>query len=208
MLIKTYYEFMDYLIEKNLQEIVTIDVFTNCSVYNPLFLERLLKFKRVLFCMSIDGVGKTAEYQRHGTKWDIVEKNVLKYVMIPKEIYFNTAISPYVLLDIASLAKFLIRLYEMNNNIHARCYSVITPQALHFANMNNDLREMAVSQIDEAVQILTPSNFDIFTRELLNIKNQLQTTEPEDTKLFVQYTKTLDKIRNESFQSTFGYKLY
>ena len=208
MLIKSYYQFMDYLIEKNLNETMTLDLYTNCSVYNPLFIDRMLKFKRVLFCMSIDGVGKTAEYQRHGTKWDVVEQNILRYVTMPKEIIYNTAISPYVLLDVSSLAKFLMRLYELNNTIRTRCYAVFNPKSLHFENMNLDLRKIAIEQIDRAVEILTPSNFDIFTKELKGIKHQLLTTEPKNPKLFAQYTQALDKVRGESFENTFGYKLY
>jgi len=208
MLIKTYYQFMDYLIEKKLNDTIILDLYTNCSVYNPLFIDRILQFKRVMFCMSIDGVGRTAEYQRHGTKWDVVEQNILKFVSIPKDIIYNTAISPYVLLDVSSLAKFLMILYKLNNTIRTRCYAVITPQALHFENMNKELRERAVEQIDMAVKILTPSNFDILTKELKGIKHQLLTTEPKNPKLFAQYTQALDKVRGESFEDVFGYKLY
>ena len=208
MLIKTYYQFMDYIIEKGLNDKITLDLYTNCSVYNPLFIDRMMQFKRVLFCMSIDGVGKTAEYQRHGTKWDVVESNILKFVTMPKDIIYNTSISSYVLLDVSSLASFLMRLYELNNQIRTRCYAVIHPQPLHFENMNADLRKMAIKEIDKAVKILTPSNFDILTKELRGIKHQLETTEPVNPILFAQYTQVLDVVRDESFEEVFGYKLY
>lgn len=208
MLMKPYYQLMDYIIEKGMNDKITLDLFTNCSVYNSLFVDRILQFKRVLFCMSIDGIGKTAEYQRHGTKWPIVEKNVLRYTKMPMDIMYNTSISPYVLLDVSSLAKFLMMLYEHNGAINSRCYAVVSPKALHFENMNADLRKMAYEQIDKAVEILTPSNFDIFTKELLNIKHRLETTEPVNPTLFAQYTQVLDVVRDESFEEVFGYKLY
>jgi sulfatase maturation enzyme AslB (radical SAM superfamily) len=208
MLIKQYYQLMDYIIEKDLHENITLDLFTNCSVYNPLFIDKMLKFKKVILCMSIDGVGKTAEYQRHGTKWDVVEKNILRFVTMPKDIMFNTSISPYVLLDVSSLAKFLMRLYEINNNLGARCYSVFVPPVLHFENMNHDLRNIAYEEIDKAVEILSPDNFNIFKKELIGIKSRLQTTEPNNPRQFAQYTHLLDKVRDESFEEVFGYKLY
>lgn len=208
MLIKPYYELMDYLIQKNLNDKIILDLFTNCSVYNQLFVDRMLKFKNLLFTMSIDGVGKTAEYQRHGTKWNTVESNILTYIRMPKNIMFNTAISPYVLLDVSSLAKFLMTLHELNPNLGTRCYAVITPKALHFENMNYDLRKMACDQIDKAVEILTPSNFDILKKELLGMKRRLETTEPVNPTLFAQYTQVLDVVRDESFEEVFGYKLY
>ncbi len=208
MLMKPYYQLMDHILEKGLNEKITLDLFTNCSVYNPLFIDRMLQFKKVLFTMSIDGVGKTAEYQRHGTKWNVVENNMLQYATMPVDIIYNTSISPYVLLDVSSLAKFLIRLYEVNPNIRTRCYAVVSPQALHFENMNEDLRKMAYEQIDKAVEILTPSNFDILTKELLGMKRRLETTEPVNPTLFAQYTQVLDVVRDESFEEVFGYKLY
>jgi hypothetical protein len=168
----------------------------------------MLQFNKVQFTMSIDGVGKTAEYQRHGTKWDVVRNNVLRFVNMPIDVIYNTAISPYVLLDVAALAKFLMELYELNPNIRTRCYSVIAPEALHFENMNADLRKIAIEQIDKAVEILTPSNFDILTKELRGIKHRLETTKPVNPTLFAQYTQVLDVVRDESFEEVFGYKLY
>lgn len=208
MLIKPYYDLMDYIIKKDMHNDIILDLFTNCSVYNPLFVERMLQFKTVNFAMSIDGVGKTAEYQRHGTNWEVVESNILKYVTLPKRVMFNTAISPYVLLDISSLAKFLMRLCELNPDLKTRCYTVITPDVLHFENMNADLRKIAIEQINKACEILTPSNFDILTKELASIKRRLETSEVKDFKSFVQYTQILDKVRDESFEDVFGYKLY
>ena len=66
-MIKECYEILDFIIEQNLTDTVTLELYTNCSVYNLEFINRMLKFKKVNFVMSIDGTEKTAEYQRHGT---------------------------------------------------------------------------------------------------------------------------------------------
>ena len=107
-LIKGYYDYLDFLIENGFHERIAIELFTNTSVYNKLFVDRLMKFTQVEFTMSIDGVGKTAEYIRHGTDWDVVEKNALTFTSMPMPIMpiVNVAISLYVLLDVCSLAKF------------------------------------------------------------------------------------------------------
>lgn len=209
LLNKQYYEFLDLLIEKELTKNITIELFTNCSVYNPLFIERLNKFHKVRFIMSIDGVGKTAEYQRKGTVWKTVEQNIYKFVVMPKpfEICYNTAISPYVLLDVSSLAKFLMKLYEMNGEIGTRCYSTIKPDPLNFMNMDKETRKRSVEQIDKACEILTVDNFFILKKELLNIKRNLVEKEPVEPELFIKYTERMDRIRNEKFEDVFGYKL-
>jgi organic radical activating enzyme len=208
MLIKEYYDFLEYLINQGLNKQIALELFTNCSVYNPKFIDLILQFNKVDFVMSIDGVGKTAEYQRHGTKWEIVENNILKFNKLPKTIYFNTAISAYVLLDVSSLAKFLMKLYNDNNNIATKCYSVMHPRQLNFLTLNKELRKIAINQIDQAVNILTPDNFNIFTKELMGIKSQLERNPPENPEQFVIYTKHLDKLRNENFKDVFGYQLY
>jgi organic radical activating enzyme len=203
-LIKEYYSLMDFLIEQKINETIELQLYTNCSVYNTKFIDRLTQFTKVNFVMSIDGVEKTAEYQRHGTNWRVVKENVLKFNLLPFNICFNTAITSYVLLDVSSLAKFLMELYNANNNIQPRCYSVVPGNPLHHRYMSTELKNKAINEIDQAVGILTAGNFEIFVTELKNIKTQLQNTEPVDNYTFKNYTTDLDTKRNESFKDVFG----
>jgi sulfatase maturation enzyme AslB (radical SAM superfamily) len=209
LLIKQYYDFLDVFIERGLTENVRVDLFTNCSVYNPKFIERLEKFKKVRFVMSIDAVGKVAEYQRKGTVWSTVEKNVYRFVTMPEpfQLFFNTAISPYVLLDAAAHAKFLMKLQEMNPNIRTKCYATVNPEALHFRNIGGETRKRAIEQIDMALEILTVNNFDIIKKEYRDIRKHLVENDPVDPNLFVNYTRILDVVRQEKFEDVFGYKL-
>jgi organic radical activating enzyme len=206
-LIKEYYDFMDFLIANNISKKIELQLYTNCSVYNPKFINYLTQFDKVNFVMSIDGVGKTAEYQRHGTDWSIVKENILKFNSLPFNIFFNTAVTSYVLLDVSSLAKFLMELYNMNNGIQTKCYSVGINHPLHHRYMSADLKNEAIDQIDQAVEILTASNFKIFVTELQNIKKQLQDNDPEDDYTFKNFTNDLDSKRNESFKDVFGYDI-
>ena len=57
-----------------------IDVTTNASVkLSDKHLSMLSKFKKVNFCLSIDGIGKEFEYIRYPLKWDAVESNIAEY---------------------------------------------------------------------------------------------------------------------------------
>lgn len=206
-LIKEYYDFLDYLIEQDLASNIEVEIFTNCSVYNDKLISKLMKFKSVRFVVSIDGVGKTAEYIRHGCDWKTVRENALKFAKLPFNFYFNTAISQYTLLDVSNLAKFLIELYEVNNTIKTKCYSVIAPADLHFMNMPIHHRAKAFSEIDEAVRILTPSNFDIFNKEILGMKENISSRDPVDPDAYVRFTKKYDALRNENFEDVFGISL-
>jgi hypothetical protein len=206
-LIKEYYDFMDFLIANKISKKIELQLYTNCSVYNPKFINYLTQFDKVNFVMSIDGVGKTAEYQRHGTDWSVVKENILKFNSLPFNIFFNTAVTSYVLLDVSSLAKFLMELYSVNNTIQTKCYSVLDTHPTHHRYMNTDLKNKAINEIDQAVEILTASNFEIFVTELKNIKTQLQNTEPADDYTFKNFTNDLDTKRAESFKDVFGYDL-
>ena len=209
-LMKQNYAFMDYLIEKQANKNIRLEVFTNCSTYNPEFINRMLQFKEVNLAMSLDAAGATAEYQRHGTKWKEVSKNALRFVTLPIEVDFTSAISAYTLLDASSHAKFLMELYNRNPKLGAKCYTVNYPVELHFLNLNHDLRVRAIKEIDLTLEILTPDNFNIYKNELKNIRRKLieKNTSKTRENLFAHYTKQLDEMRNESFESVFGYKLY
>ena len=109
MIIKQYYQLLDHLIEKNKTNII-LRIYTNCSSYNPIFIEKILKFRTVLH-LSIDGVMETAESQRIGTDWDIVRDNVSKFISLPIGIVFHTTFTSINILDVFSLSKYFV---EMN----------------------------------------------------------------------------------------------
>lgn len=207
-LIKEYYDYLDFLIESELHHNVEIEVFTNCSVYNPLFVDRLNKFKEVELVMSIDGVGKTAEYIRHGTPWSTIEKNVLTFSSLGKPIkpYVTVAISAYTLLDVSSLARFLMQIYETNNIVGIKCYTVLM-HGLRFQNTPQHLKNKMLEEIDKAIEILTVVNYNPFSNELKNIKAKLLQLKDENPKPFFDFTRTMDEIRDESFEQTFGLPL-
>lgn len=204
-LIKEYYEYLDYLIDNGFNKTMSIELYTNCSVYNPLFIDRLSKFQRVEMVMSLDAVGKSAEYIRSGTIWEKVEENVLRLNQLPApfEILVTTAISAYSLLDFAAHARFLMSLYNENNSIGIKCYSVTAPQGMMFNNLPKQLHSKAIEQIDLAVEILSAPNYLILKTELLNVKKGLLELPSGDPKAFIEYTKKYDAIRGEDFQTVF-----
>jgi MoaA/NifB/PqqE/SkfB family radical SAM enzyme len=69
---------MDYLIDHDLAKNMIITMLTNVSDFPDSLVEKFKKFKRVLYTVSIDGIGDVIEYQRRGADWLAVEKNVAK----------------------------------------------------------------------------------------------------------------------------------
>lgn len=208
-IIKEYYDYLDFLVSSGLSSKLELEIFTNCSVYNPLFVERLDKFQHVELVMSIDGVGKTAEYIRHGTDWKVIEQNVLAFNRLQKPVnaYITVAISAYTLLDVSSLAKFLMMLQEQNANIGIKCYTVLMP-GLRFQNAPKHLQERMLAEVEQAIEILTSSNYEIFRNELKNLREKLIPLKEYYTNLFYDFTQKFDEIREENFEETFGISLY
>ena len=211
MLMKRYYDLLDFLIENNRQDDITLRIYTNCSVYNPIFIEKLLKFKKAELILSIDAVGKVAEYQRHGTNWETVRANIFKFAELPIRLGIHSTISAYSILDVSALASLFVEIQEyefrqahlMKFNAHV----VRVPAPLDYANLNIDLRIRAVKQIDDAVKKLTNRLFSIYVDELLALRKQLLDRRDCNYSLFVSMTKTLDNVRNQSFENVFGYKI-
>lgn len=213
MLIKRYYDLLDHLIANGRNEDLILRVYTNCSVWNPIFMEKFLKFKRAELKLSIDGVGKSAEYQRHGTKWDIVRENVFKFAELPISIGTHSVLSAYSLLTLSSLTDFLLEIVNYPdrkaNLINFSAQAISTPASIQYNNLNVDLRIRAIKEIDEALKKIEskPETFRILINELVAVKSQLLIRHDCYFDRFVATTKGLDKIRNQSFEEVFNYKI-
>jgi organic radical activating enzyme len=211
MLMKRYYDLLDHLIENGRNEDIDLRIYTNCSVYNPVFIEKLSKFKYVTLKLSIDAVGKVAEYQRYGTDWGTVKSNIFKFLELPVKIGIHSTITAYSILDMSSLADFF---NEVNNYGNSKAtltkfnaHVARIPASLDYANLNIELRAKAISEIDVAVEKLSDDFFSIYVKELLALRKQLLERRDCNYQFFVNMTKTLDKIRNQSFEEVFGYKI-
>lgn len=206
MLIKRYYDLFERLISIGRIDI-TLRIFTNCSVFNPVAFNLLQQFKNVHLFLSIDGVGKVAEYQRYGTKWHEVRNNILRYIEHPFTFNFHSTISAYTILDFERLADFYLEI--QNSKFKAwTARSVHEPAQLRYSNLNFDLRLKAITQIDNSIVKL--SSYDsakLVVKELASLKLQLISNKNCDFTSFVNMTKTLDRSRNQSFEEVFGYKI-
>ena len=211
MLMKRYYDLFDYMISIGKNEDVFLNIFTNGSVYNPLFVEKILKFKNVRLTVSIDAVEKISEYQRKGTNWSIVSSNISKYMQLPIDMGFHSTITAYSILGLSSLADFFVDLHNSKHvakSLTFGAHTIRNPKKLEFTNLNIDLRVMAYREVEAAIEKLLPYEiFKSYVTELSTLKSQLLVRKDCDYKSFVGITKTLDRIRNDNFEEVFGYKI-
>jgi hypothetical protein len=86
---KKMFYIMDHLIEKDIAKNISIEYITNCTSVNKKWLSRVEQFKKHMVTMSVDATGKCFEYIRHGTSWELVERNILKLTEIADDYDFN-----------------------------------------------------------------------------------------------------------------------
>ena len=77
------HKLMDYLIENDLAKNIVMPILTNASDFPDSLIEKFKHFKKVLYTVSVDGIGDVIEYQRRGAKWNTVEKNAIKIHQTP-----------------------------------------------------------------------------------------------------------------------------
>jgi len=171
MIIKQYYQLLDHLIEKNKTNII-LRIYTNCSSYNPIFIEKILKFRTVLH-LSIDGVMETAESQRIGTDWDIVRDNVSKFISLPIGIVFHTTFTSINILDVFSLSKYLVEMNKLKPKLFFVAHSVATDHELNLSNLDDKSKKIAIDNINSSIEILDDACFIKFKNELISIKKLL-----------------------------------
>jgi len=84
---------IDYAIEHNLSKDMIITILTNASDFPDILVEKFKKFKRVLYTVSIDGVGDVIEYQRRGAQWNTIVGNIRKIQASPVHEVVNHVVT-------------------------------------------------------------------------------------------------------------------
>jgi len=214
MIVKKFYDLLDYLILNNFSKNIDLQITTNGTVYNQKMLDKLYQFKNVTFVLSLDATGKVAEYQRYGKSWETIYKNAIQLINQPfKHIMVHATISAYTVLDMGNFANLLLELIDKNENLRIHNYFVTNPQSLQIFNLNQDLKIIAIDQlINAADKMAGRQQLFKFKNQLLNaaqsLKLSLDIDNDKEFKSFVEYTKALDLVRNQKFEDYFHYKLY
>lgn len=73
---KSFLKLLDWIIDKNYAEEITLYIITNGSLVTEQFKQKLNFFKKVVLSISLEGIGKVNDYIRWGSNWDIIQKNI------------------------------------------------------------------------------------------------------------------------------------
>ena len=174
------------------------------------------KFQNVRFNVSIDAIGKKAEYFRHGQPWHQVESNLdyitknLPHVCIEPSITVNI----FNILDINELV-----LYFLNKGIYPRLSNILTyPDYLSATILPESVKTIVVTRLEELLEEIKNAlywtkcdpRFRFYIHKALDndingIIAMVTTSATSDELLekFIIETTILDQKRNENFATTF-----
>jgi hypothetical protein len=199
---------IDTLIEHGCAKNQTLHINTNCSAINPHLLKKFSEFDNIILSISIDGTGDVANYQRYGTKWDVVDANVRTLgefknkspvifgddvthsIIHTVSLGVNLAVSAYTVLDLDTTIKYLIDIWD-------HCKLSIGVSVVHYPFnpilLRGECRRLAVKKVQAAIDLIQDKiaqepRFALYIKNSANSLEELQKlqqtlSQPEDPSL-------------------------
>jgi len=208
LIMEEHYQILKLLADKKLYH-VKLRYNTNFSEmkYKKLDVMKIWnEFETVEIGASLDGAGKRGEYIRKDTKWEKIEENRRRMLEVCPDVSFWVSctvslMNAWHLPDFHRdwVEKKLIRVEEFHENIllFPEHYRV---QALP-ARYKDKIREKYLKYLDEIKDEPDNERALRFFQTILTFMDQKDLTchLPD----FREYTRTLDRIRNERFEDVF-----
>jgi len=133
---------IDYVIEQGLATDMIITILTNASDFPDALVEKFRQFKRVLYTVSIDGVGDVIEYQRRGARWATIVENVAKIQASPVHEVVNHVVTA---VNILGAMDFVDWCYS--NNLKYISISHVFQEHLGIAAVPPELKAVALERL-------------------------------------------------------------
>jgi len=212
MLIERHYEFLQKCIDSGYAEKIMLEYNTNGTTLPPRVVKLWTQFKEVRLGVSIDGMGSVLEYQRHPVKWTKVLKNLKTIDELPKNIkaWIAFTVTAY---NVENMIDFMKWKLEKSNFVKINSSAIkpiITyhvahnPPHLNIRVLPDEYKQEITQKFEDFVLWVAEKNYDrkyVIAAEsvkngVCNYMNSESYNEQWDE--FLNYTYSLDKIRNES----------
>lgn len=188
LMIPEFWNIVETVIELGLAQDITLNINTNCTIWEQHREELLSKFSKVnLFC-SIDGIGPRFEYMRHPAQWsrvsDNLEKMKLWQIRSPgRTMTLLPAVSSY---NVWYLKEILD--YAVAHDVPVQFRPVVVPDHLSIVNLPQNIKELVKDRVPTIISAHMNSM----------IPSQIK------WQAFLESLKQHDQYRNESFARIFG----
>lgn len=129
------YNFLILLKEKNLSHRTKLEFNTNATQYNSKLADVLenTEWNSICIYLSIDAIGKKAEWLRYGCKWDVIESNIPHYKKIASYIEVHSSVCVLNIMDLPELQKFC-----NTSELKLRINPIVTPDFMALIHWDHD----------------------------------------------------------------------
>ena len=164
------------------------------------------KFQRVDIWASLDGMGAQGDYHRKGQKWKDIEENIRLLQRDCPSVLFgvNVAVSIFNILHIPDFYRYMVE----NNFVQPdrmNLYIVFGPGQFSVTNLPQSVKDKAVKQFEdfENGYLSTLADPSRIKQHIKAVVAYMQSDDRRQGQKLVESIRTIDKIRNEDFDSTF-----
>jgi MoaA/NifB/PqqE/SkfB family radical SAM enzyme len=193
---------IDYVIEQDLAKDMIITILTNASDFPDQLVEKFRQFKKVLYTVSIDGVGAVIEYQRRGANWATIEENVAKIQASPVHEIVNHVVTA---VNILSAMDFVDWCHD--RNLKHTSISHVFQEHLGMAAMPPELKDLALERLllgrKRYEHYLTPAynnhEKSCYVQTIDRLISTVESVEfkPEALTKFIQHIKIEDTVSKQ-----------
>lgn len=197
-MIKKQWELLQYSVDQGFSKNQTLHFNTNGTHFDYDKVEILKNFKHVDISVSIDGIGRQFEYQRHPGKWSDAIENLSKFKECAMK--YNWHLSACVTVtnhNIFNLAEILT--YLQNFGVSQYANLLHDPSYYNIKNLRSDIKEELTEKyltFEGSIEIKH------WLEKVVNYMNSTPTDFDQWTE-FQNMVLKLDKIRNEDFKDVF-----
>ena len=192
---------MRKLCEEDRAKDIHLHMITNGTVLPKKSLDMLAQFQKVTFSLSIDGIGKTDEHLRYGTKWDKKLINIHKLFQLPNLWYIDIMHvfqwqSAFRIEENFAFFKELDERYG-DKLLQVTYNPIVDPWYLSVSSLDNDHKK-------ELMDTINKLEANDKQRQWLKLAiSELEKDQEPEMKLtwqndFVRANNALDKIRGEN----------
>lgn len=187
LMIPEFWNIIEKIIEKGLADQITLNISTNCTIWEQRREHLLSKFKNVNIFCSIDGIGKRFEYMRHPARWSAVSKNLEKMLQwrnlsVGKNLILIPAVSAYNVWYLDEILE-----YAKSNDMPIQFRPVVTPDYMDTAHIPEHAKKLLEDRLPELIRLHMTAN----------------TADPAKWQEFLESVRKHDRYRGESFAQIF-----
>ena len=194
-------------IEKDVAKNIVLSITTNLTNVPEKLIGYWKHFKKVEIGGSIDAYGNLNRYIRHPSSWNMIDKNLRKWIDISKEhpsislARTNTTVQLYNILNLSELLDYFTELQSLSpTDISFGFYQLTDPLEFSVHLLPKELKELATNRLQKYKQKSK-------VQDIISYMHQKDLSDRFN--IFVKYTNDLDKKRSENlFDLVPEYKQY